>query len=256
MLSRNKVAAVAAEFLGTGILTLVIVSVQRSTIGVPYFVGLAAGLTAAIMVLAFGRASGAQLNPGLTIGLWTARRIKTLQAVVFVAAQLLGGYLAGLLYRYFVNGNVAAIGGKFDSRVLIGEAVGAAIFTMAAAAAIYHRHTDSKKAALYGGGLSLGIIAASAASAGILNPAVALGANAWTWGTFVLGPILGGIIGVNLYGLLFAPAVVVVATATTQPSAVTAPVAVSTATKRKTTARKTTAKKPATRKKSTTSKRK
>ena len=254
MFSRNKVAMLVAEFLGTGVLTLVVVSVQRSTIGVPYFVALAAGLAAAVMMLVFGRATGAQLNPGLTIGLWTARRVRTLEAVAMVASQLLGGFLAGLLYRYFTNGTVAAIGGKFDSRVLVGEAVGMAIFAMAAAAATYHFYSESKKAAVYGGGLALGMIAASAASAGILNPAIALGANAWVWATFVLGPVLGGIIGVNLYGLLFAPAVVgtAAATATAAPAATTA-----TTTSRST---RSTAKKPAakraTAKRKTTAKRK
>jgi aquaporin Z len=191
--------------LGTGFLTLVIVSVQRSTIGIPYFVGLAAGLAAGLLVLVFNRVSGAFLNPALTIGMWTARRIQTLPAISFVAAQLLGGYAAGMLYKYFVGGTVAPISHDFASRVLVAEAVGAAIFALAVAAALYNGMTESKKAALFGGGLALGVIAASSASAAILNPAVALGANAWGWTTYVLGPVLGAVIGANLYGLLFAP---------------------------------------------------
>jgi hypothetical protein len=46
---------------------------------------------------------------------------------------------------------------------------------------------------------------ASVAAAGTLNPAVALGARSWEWGTTLLGPILGAVIGFNLYALLFAP---------------------------------------------------
>jgi glycerol uptake facilitator-like aquaporin len=247
---------VVAEFLGTGVLTLVIVSVQRSTIGIPYFVGLAAGLAAGLLVLVFNRVSGAMLNPALTLGLWTARRLKTVPALVAVAAQLLGGFAAGALYKYFVNGPVAPISHDFSSRVLVGEAVGAAIFTMAVAAAVYNLYGEAKKAAVYAGGLALGVIAASSASASILNPAVALGANAWAWMTYVLGPVLGGVIGVNLYGLLFAPASAVNATATAAATGGT-PAVATTATRpaRKTTAKKATAKKT-TAKKRTTTKRK
>lgn len=205
MFGKNKVAALAAEFLGTGILALIIVSVQRSTIGVPYFVGIAAGLAAALLFLVFAKASGGHFNPALTIGLWTARRVKTLDAVLYVAVQLLGAYLAGLLYVYFIDNDLTAVSSTFSGRILAGEAVGAMIFTMAVAAAVYNERNEGVKAALVGGGLTLGVIAASAASVGIINPAVALTTNAWVWGTYVLGPILGGVVGINLYALLFAP---------------------------------------------------
>jgi glycerol uptake facilitator protein len=202
MFRRNKVAMLVAEFLGTGLLTLVIVSVQRSTIGVPYFVGLAGGLAAAILILVFGRASGAHLNPAVTIALWTARQVRTLEAVLYVVVQLLGGYLAGLLYQYLINNDLSAVSSTFTGRILVAEAVGALLLSLGWAAATYNVVAESKKAALVGGAYVLGIIAASAASVGIVNPAVALGANAWAWGTYVLGPILGAVIGVNLYGLL------------------------------------------------------
>lgn len=206
MFTRNKVAALAAEFLGTGVLALVIVSVQRSTIGVPYFVGLAAGLAAALLFLVFAKASGGQFNPALTIGLWTARKVKTLEAAAFVVVQLLGGYLAGLLYQYFIDSDLSAVSGTFSGRVLVAEVVGAALFAMLVAAAISHNRNEGVKASMIGGGLALGIIAASSASVGIINPAVALATNAWAWGTYVLGPVLGAVIGVNLYTLLFATA--------------------------------------------------
>jgi hypothetical protein len=52
--------------------------------------------------------------------------------------------------------------------------------------------------------LFVGVIVASVGSAGLLNPALALGLR--SWGTvYVLGPLVGGLLGVNLYYLLFAP---------------------------------------------------
>jgi glycerol uptake facilitator-like aquaporin len=207
MFTRNKVAMLVAEFLGTGLLTLAIVSVQRSTIGVPYFVGIAGGLAAAMLIMVFGRASGAQLNPAITLAMWTARQIRTLEAVLYIAVQLLGGYLAGLLYQYLIHNDLTAVSSTFTGRILVAEAVGALVLSFGWAAATYHLYGETKKAGLVGISYVLAIIVASAASVGIVNPAVALGANAWAWGTYVLGPVLGAVIGINLYGLLFAPTV-------------------------------------------------
>lgn len=195
-----------AEFIGAGVLTLVILNVQRSTIGVPYFVATVAGLAAAVLVVAFGRTSGAQLNPAITIALWTARKVGTLKALSYVGAQLLGAWAAYYLYTYLVRNSFQPIGGHFSSRVLVAEAVGGMVLGLGWATAVYQQYVNSSRAALVGAAYMLAIIAASAASIGLVNPAVALGARAWVWGTYVLGPVLGAVIGVNLYGLLFAPA--------------------------------------------------
>jgi glycerol uptake facilitator-like aquaporin len=204
MFGRRKAAILVAEFLGTGVLTLLVLSVQRSTIGVPFFVALGAGLTVALMMFSLGSTSGAHLNPAITIAMWTGRKISTLHAVVYVAMQLLGAYAAYYLYTYFVNNKLQPIGGHFTGRVLTAEAVGAAIFAFAWAAVVYQRFTVGAKAAVVGLAYMLAIVAASSASIGLVNPALALGVRAWVWGTYVLGPVLGAVIGFNLYGMLFA----------------------------------------------------
>ena len=204
MMERKKIAMIVAEFLGTAVLTLVVLSVSKSTIGIPYFVALAAGLTIATMTLVFGAVSGAQFNPAITIGLWSARRIKTLPAIVYVAAQILGGGGAYLLYTYFVNQHWKNTG-QFQAHTLVAEAAGTFVFSLGWAAAVYKKFGETKAAAAVGAALTLGVIVASAAGGGFLNPAVAFGARSWVWGTYVLGPVLGAVIGFNLYGLLFAP---------------------------------------------------
>lgn len=201
---KRELAAYVAEFLGTGVLTLLVLSVQRSTIGVPFFVALTAGLAVVVMSFAVAGVSGGYFNPALTLGMWTARKLSTINTVVFVAVQLLGGFAAYHLYTYFVNNKLQAVGGHYTSRILVAEIVGTAIFTFGWASATYQRFTSSVAASVAGLSLTVGIIAASSASIGILNPAVALGINAWVWSTYVLGPIIGAIIGVNLYGMLFA----------------------------------------------------
>jgi aquaporin Z len=214
LFDRKKIAMVLAEFLGTAILTAVILTVSRSNVGVPYFIALAAGLAIAAGTLVFGAVSGAHFNPIVTIGLWTARKIKTLPAVAYVAAQLLGGFAAYALYSYLVDATWQN-SGTYDARILVAEAVGAFVFTLGWAAVVYNKMEGGKAAFTVGASLVLGILVVAVSTgptldirsaAAILNPAVALGMRAWEWGTYVLGPILGAVIGFNLYALLFAPA--------------------------------------------------
>lgn len=211
MFSRRKVAALVAEFLGTGILAFVVLTVSRSQIGIPYFVAIAAGLAVAAAGVALQR--DVYLNPALTLAAWTARRIPTIKAVLFIAVQLLGGLAAYLLFKYFSRGTVQELSTAYDSRILVAEATGAFVFAFVASALAYQRLVPLVRQVVSGIGLTLGIIVASAASAGFINPAVALANNSWAWSTYVLGPVLGAIIGVNLYGLLFAPREAVAATA-------------------------------------------
>lgn len=208
MFGRNKVAMLVAEFLGTAVLTLVVLSVQRSTIGIAYFVALAAGLAVASLSYVFTNVSGAHFNPAITIGAWTARKVKTLPALSYIVAQLLGGWAAYGIYTYFVNSSLQEIGGHYTTRVLVAEAVGAFIFAFIWAAVA----AQKLGANLVGAGLTLGIVVASVASIGFINPAVAMGARAWNiwgsmgWGTYLLGPVLGAVIAFNLYDLVFSEA--------------------------------------------------
>lgn len=204
MFSKRRVAALTAEFLGTGILAFVILTVSRSQIGIAYFVALAAGLTIVALGLALQR--DVQLNPAYTLGLWTARRIPTLKAVLFIVMQLLGGFSAYLLFKYFSRGAaVQELPTDYDARILVAEALGAFVFTFAAAGALYQRLHWLVRPVVTGGAYAIGIIIASAAAAGFINPSVALANNAWAWTTYILGPVVGAVVGVNLYGLLFAP---------------------------------------------------
>ena len=81
MFGRNKIAMLVAEFLGTGFLTLVVLGVQRSSLGLPYFIAIAAGVTLTLATYMFSVASGAHLNPALTLALWTSFRCFTPQSV-------------------------------------------------------------------------------------------------------------------------------------------------------------------------------
>jgi glycerol uptake facilitator-like aquaporin len=193
------------ELLGTAALTLVVLAVSKSQLGLPYFVALATGLAVAVLVFAFGTSrGGAQLNPAITLAMWTIRKITTLEAILFVALQLIGGFLAFHLFTYFVDATIPTADLEFSGRVMVAEAVGAFILAFGWAAALYRGSKGMVLGASVGLAYITGILIASAASSALLNPAVALGAQQWEWGTYVLGPVLGALIGFNLYSLLFA----------------------------------------------------
>lgn len=219
MFGREKVAALVAEALGAGALTFLVLTVQRSSIGVPFFVAAAAGLTVLLMTFALGGVSKAHFNPALTLGFWTVRKIESLTAVMYIVFQLLGAWGAYWLYTYFVNNTLQPVGGKYSLHILVAEAVGTALFAFGVASAVYQGFSRAVTASFVGLSLMLGVLAASSASIGLLNPAVALGVKAWVWGTYVAGPIIGAIVGINLYAYLFAgekvslPSVPAVATA-------------------------------------------
>lgn len=212
MFGRKKIAALVAEFLGTGILTLVVLGVQRSTIGIPYFVAIAAGLAVAFMVLAMSTPiSRVHLNPAVTIGLWTARCVTTTRAVVFIVAQLLGAWAAHGVYTYFIHTGLPAVGGVFSGHALVAEAIGTGVIGFGFAALRFRQVEAGASAGVAGLSYALGIVIAAAAAIGFANPALALGAHAWNiwgslgWGNYVLGPVVGAIVGVNLYVAFFAP---------------------------------------------------
>ncbi len=205
MLSRSKVAALVAEFFGTLILSLTILSVVNS-IGLPFFTAVTAGLTLGVIVLVMGGASGAHINPAVTLGLWVLRKIQSAQAIAYVAAQLLGGLVALWIGERLIDLKIehsAAWG--LDKRFLMAEILGTFIFTFGVAAAIYNVYEGTKLAVTIGGSLMLGIFVASLASRGILNPAVAVGLNSVSW-AYIMGPLIGGILGMSTYALLFSPA--------------------------------------------------
>ena len=213
MFGRQKAATIVAEFLGTGILTLVFLSVQRSNIGIPFFIALAAGAAVAVAAFFFGDSSGAHMNPAITLALWTARKISTLVGLAYIVVQLLGAWAAYGIFRYFAGQSLQPIGGHFSAKVLLAEALGGLVLALAWGAVYFKRYDTTNRALLLGGSYALAIIVAAAAGVGIgiVNPAVAFGIRAWGingvmgWGTYALGPVLGAIIGVNLYALLFAP---------------------------------------------------
>jgi len=198
-----KAAALIAEFLGTTLLVMVAL-VMSETTGVSYFIATSLALALGVIVLFFGPVSGAHVNPAITFGMWTARKMGTLRAAAYIVAQLLGGLAAWQLYEYLTDKTLPAKTVAFSTPVLVAEIIGTAVLAMAITAAVSRKYTTGMTAAAAGTGIFTGILVAATASAAFINPAIALGLRSWS-SVYVLGPLVGGLIGVNLYVWLFGP---------------------------------------------------
>jgi aquaporin Z len=95
----------SAEFLGTLWLVFggcgsAVIAATFPSVGIGLLgVSLAFGLTVLTMAYAIGHISGCHLNPAVTIGLWTGKRIPASDILPYIVAQVLGAITgAGLLY--------------------------------------------------------------------------------------------------------------------------------------------------------------
>ena len=206
MFRKNKLAMLVGEFLGTMLLTLVVLGVLRSQAG-GFFVALGAGVVLAMLTVALGGISGAVFNPAISVALWSVRKLRALQAVSYIIVQFAGAFVAWYLFVYLTKLDTSLVQHdnikELAARPLLAEAVGAFVFAFAIAAAVYQRFRLSAKALTVGSGLTIGAWIASLASAAFLNPAVAAALQQWNIFTYMVAPVLGAVLGMNLYNLLF-----------------------------------------------------
>lgn len=189
-----------AEILGTFTLTFAVL-LSSSAANFPIPVPVIAGLTLALMVYSIGIISGCHINPAVTLGLMSIKKIEPGEAAKYIIAQFFGAFLALVLIT-ILGANITGMSGYNDKFVLIGETVGTAIFTFGIAAVVLGRVADGAKGLVIGASLTLGAIIASLIGApGFLNPAVALGAKSLNLIT-LLGPIIGSLIGMQAYKYL------------------------------------------------------
>lgn len=244
MFRKNTLAMVVGEFLGTAGLALAVLALSHSNVGqMGWFIAVSAGLALSVLVVMLANITGAVFNPALSVGLWTVRRLQTMQMVAYIVAQFAGAAAAWLLFCYFTNIGVDKIDNKgftdFNGRVMVAELIGMIVFSMSIAAAIYQKLSLGLKAFAVGAGLTVGALIATLGSGGILNPAVALAVHQFGLWTYVLGPVLGAVLGFNLYNLLF----VETELAAAKPAAARQSVSVKPAAVRKAPAKKPAAKK-------------
>lgn len=214
VLNRINIAAFGGEYLGTAFLVMMFLILTQTT-AVSYFIATSVGIAMALVYMVFASVSGGHANPAVTFGFWTARQISSARAVAYIIAQGLGALSAWGIFTYLHNMTLQRVATSFDWRVFIAEAIGAGIFSMAFAAVVLSKRDVFHSAFAIGAAIFVGVMIASIAARGYINPAVALGLSRYhfDW-AYILGPLAGGLVGVNLYNELFTTSKGWLATAT------------------------------------------
>ncbi len=189
-----------AEGIGTFALSFIVLSAVSYTSTLPLVIPVIAGLTLGLFVYSIGAISGCHINPAVTLGLLSIKKITSKDAAFYIIAQFLGAMSAVVLAGVFMMTHAAPSSGTpFELSVFLAEMLGTAFFTFGIASVVYGNVKDEASGLVIGGSLLFGILLASLAGAsGILNPAVALALNSLSL-TYILAPIAGSIFGFQAY---------------------------------------------------------
>lgn len=154
-------AALIAELVGTFILATVAV-----TVGNPIYVG----FTLVVLVLGLGAVSGAHLNPAVTFGLWSVKKLDAMKVPFYWAMQVAGALLALLLVQQFKGSDLGISFASFNSldwRLFTAEMLGVAILVFTITTAVGRNMADAAKAL----GIGLALLAGLAFGGGLIGQA-------------------------------------------------------------------------------------
>lgn len=181
-----------AEFVATLALTLgVLLSVH---VGVPLATPLVAATIVGVFVYIIGSTSGAHINPAVTIGLYSIEKIGATAAAFYILSQFLGAIVA-VAFCFALTGSAPVVGvGESSSMLTVAEGLGAFFLLFGISGVAHDKVPEGSSGLVVGGSLLIGILIASVASNGILNPAVAFGVGSLSYSYFV-GPIVGAFVG-------------------------------------------------------------
>ena len=109
MLNRSLAGALVAEALGTFLFFVIgagAVIVNAQTGGEVGLLGiaLAHGLALTVLATGFGPISGGQFNPAVTVALWLIGKVRTIEGLRYIVAQLAGAAAAGFALKLAFGG--------------------------------------------------------------------------------------------------------------------------------------------------------
>lgn len=210
-----------AEFIGTFFLIAAGVGIALSNgfdgAGV-LAVALVHGLALGIAITGIGHISGGHLNPAVTFALTVYGKIKPVEAVAYIVAQLAGAYVATLLLWKGFDVKAASVKSALPTLAdklgtgqgILLEAIATFILVWTVfAVAVDLDGAYNKLAGLpIGFAVTVGILMIGTATGGALNPARWFGPAllTTTWSdalVWIVGPLAGGVVagGLHLYGI-------------------------------------------------------
>jgi len=189
-------------------------------------IALAFGLVIAIAIYGFGTTSGAHINPAVSISLAAVRRFPWRDVPTYVAAQLVGAVLGGLLVVAVFGtratgpghvGSTTLAPGTGYLRGIVAEIVGTFLLVFTIMALAIDRRAPAGWAGLVIGlAVTTDILMIGTVTGGSMNPARTFGpyltntlfggSTPWAEITvYVIGPLVGGVLAAVVYDLIARP---------------------------------------------------
>jgi glycerol uptake facilitator protein len=233
--AETLVRRLCAETLGTGLLVLfgagsVVAALRAGSGRLDYaglgMIGIAFALVIAVAIYAFGTTSGAHINPAVTIALTARGRFPVRDAVPYIAAQLVGGFLGALLIVAAFGEQAINLGGTGGTALGVGvsfwrgvaaETLGTFLLVTAIFALAVDRRAPAGWAGLMIGlAVACAILVTGPLTGGSLNPARTFGplltTTLWNghtnWNDFpvyLIGPVLGALLAGFAYDFVARP---------------------------------------------------
>ena len=217
-MQERGLSAYLAELIGTFLLVFFVTSVvvlyfstgEQATFGTDFAViGLVHAFLLFGLIVMFGVASGGHFNPAVTLAAWAIKRIASLDALIYMLAQLSGAVLGALLCKGLLEdeGRATHYGAATVSGLLAGnfqgaivEAVGTFCLVLVILAAVFSRKSFKEWAPLaIGTTLGFIVMVGGPLDGGSFNPArwfgPALVGNEWggVW-PYLVGPLVGSLL--------------------------------------------------------------
>lgn len=222
-MNSTLVRPVVAEFLGTTLFVFVgagsVVSTAANPSSAALIIALAHGVGFAVLVTATMNISGGHLNPAITLGLFSVRRVDGRTAAAYIVAQLAGAVLAAALVKWLfpihaaraVNLGTPALAAPvtFFQGICL-EAVLTFVLMSAVLGTIVSR--EAPNVGGFGAGLAVfaAALAAGPLTGAVLNPARAFGPAIVSWelhaqAAYWIGPIVGAAVAALVWHLVLLP---------------------------------------------------
>lgn len=210
----NTIKPLIAEFIGTfalvfiGVLAIQGVNIVQAPNGLANLtsIGLAHGLTIAVMIAALGAVSGGHFNPAVTSAYMATGRINPITGALYILAQLVGASAAGFLITglfsaQFTGGGTPALAPQVSpTSGIILEAIGTFFLVLVVfGSAAEERSPKNIYPLVIGLTMAVDIMALGPLTGGAVNPArtfgPALASGMWSNHiVYWVGPIVGGVL--------------------------------------------------------------
>mgnify|MGYP000862246860 CR=1 FL=1 len=188
-----------------------------------FAIGMAFGLTVAVLIYAIGHISGCHINPAVTLALWAIKKFPTGEVAPYIIAQVIGASIASFALAASVGMDAVTVGGlgataPFEGigylQAILVEMIGTFLLML-----VLMGSAVDKRAAPGFAGISIGFTVAAVITTignitgASINPArtfgpylgdlILGGSNLWNYfPIYLIGPVVGAVLAALIYNYI------------------------------------------------------